>query len=294
MDKTELSKFLEDELKMLRGGYFPVKSGILRRMVMKKARCSDLHPNPNDVFCDPKVGPCSRIISEYQQKFINDIRRDTFFENEPVIIERLHPNGYMLINGHHRWAAARGIGQKTIPAKLVNLMHEADISKILSNSMHTKRAALDLDEVVFAAEEDTAAEPQLNFPWNRVYGERLRRGVPALFHFLAKNGYDIWLYSFKYYSFDYIQRFFKRYHVRITGVISAVDKRSDRESGRSIEKRINEKYERTLHIDRSAVLEIARGRKQFRDIELTGEPGEWSREVMEAVESLERGKEAGA
>ena len=29
---------------------------------------------------------------------------------EPLIVEKVHPEGYMLLNGHHRWAAALKTG----------------------------------------------------------------------------------------------------------------------------------------------------------------------------------------
>ena len=288
-NKSLFDEFLAQEVQNAKGLYFPVKTGILRRLLTREAWCEDLHPNPEDEFCVPKIGPNYKIISEYQQQFVDALKiSHHYYEGEPIIVERTHPDGYRIINGHHRWAAALRIGQAKIPVKVVNLTHEEDVKKILENSTHTKRAALDLDEVVF--QESGPLESAMPFPWNKLYKERLRLGVPALFHFLARNGYDIWLYSSNYYSTDYIRNYFRKYHVKVDGFIAAIGKRAKaaEESGKKLEKMISDKYLYTVHIDRGMVLQIFSGKKDFRDIELSGEDSDWSKEVMAAVEEIEK------
>lgn len=73
---------------------------------------------------------------------------------EPLTIEKLYPHGYLLLNGHHRWAAAMRVGLRRVPVEIVNLAQESDIKKILENSKHNKRVTLDLDEVVFKSNDD--------------------------------------------------------------------------------------------------------------------------------------------
>ena len=48
-----------------------------------------------------------------------------YIVNEPIPVEKMYPEGYMILNGHHRWAAALRLGQPEIPVKIVNLTHEA-------------------------------------------------------------------------------------------------------------------------------------------------------------------------
>jgi hypothetical protein len=286
---SQFDEFLAQEIRSAKGLYFPVKTSILRRLLTRKAYCEDLHPNPEDEFCVPKIGPNYKIISEYQQLYVNAMKRSqNWYEGEPIVVERTHPEGYRIINGHHRWAAALRIGQPTIPVKVVNLTHEEDVKKILENSTHTKRAALDLDEVLFRGEG--LLERALPFPWNRFYPERLRRGVPALFHFLAKNGYDIWLYSSSFYSSDYIQRYFRRYHGKVTGVITAIGKRAKAadDAGKSLESLITDKYRFTVHIDNDTVLQIVKQTKELREFALSGGDAAWSQEVMDAITQIEQ------
>lgn len=287
--KTEFDAYLAQEIEASRGLSFPVKTGILQRLITKKADCDSLHPNPEDEFSNPKVGPNYKIISAYQEQFLNEIKHaQYYFTGEPIIVERTHPEGYRIINGHHRWAAALRLGMAQIPIRIVNLTHEEDVKKILANSRHSKRAALDLDEVIF--QEDGPLERALPFPWNRLYRERIRLGVPALFHCLAKNGYDIWLYSAKYYSTDYIQNLFRKYHVKIDGVMTAIGKRAKAtgEDGKKLEKLITDKYLSSVHIDRDSVLQVVKGTKEFRDFPLSGEAADWSKEVMDVIAEIEK------
>ncbi|MBP3241914.1 MAG: ParB N-terminal domain-containing protein [Oribacterium sp.] len=33
---------------------------------------------------------------------------------DPIIVEKMYPDGYMILNGHHRWAAATRLGLKKV------------------------------------------------------------------------------------------------------------------------------------------------------------------------------------
>lgn len=297
-NKTAFDEFIAQEIRDSRGTRFPVKASILERLLTKQARCTDLHPNPDDEFCDPEIGPCYRIISEYQQQYVNTLRtQEQYYEGEPIIVERTHPDGYRIVNGHHRWAAALRIGAEKIPVRVVNLAHRDDVKRILENSTHTKRAAFDLDEVIFREEGAAPLERALSFPWKNLYKERIRLGAPALFHELAQNGYDIWVYSVRYVSSDYVQNLFAKYHVKVDGVMTAIGKRAKAgEDGPSLEKMISEKYASTLHVDNDSVLRIVRKTKDFREFPLSGEAADWSHEVMDVLAQIAEAEkqEAGA
>ena len=103
---TAFDQFIADEVKKYKGVYAPVKAGILRRALIRWAPCDSLHPNPDDEFCSPKVGPNYRIISEYMNSFRLERRHSKQYCEEPLIVEKIRPDGYLILNGHHRWAAA--------------------------------------------------------------------------------------------------------------------------------------------------------------------------------------------
>ena len=118
------------------------------------------------------------------------------------------------------------------------------------------------------------AEKPLAFPWRSIYKERLRLGIPALFRYLNKKGYDIWVYTAGYYSVDYIQRLFTKYHVQVTSAVTGTGRKtsgsaeypvfchgSSGSSGSAEEKKkmetlIAAKYPETVHIDGETVLRI--------------------------------------
>ena len=61
--------------------------------------------------------------------------------------------------------------------------------------MEKMRVSFDLDEVLFVSPDLCKTEPELHFPWNRIYKERLRLGTPELINSLQKMGYEVWVYT---------------------------------------------------------------------------------------------------
>ena len=286
---TAFDEFIASEVKKYKGVYVPVKAGILRRALIRQAPCSSLHPNPDDEFCSPKVGPNYQIISEYMYSFRLERQSSKQYCEEPLIVEKIRPDGYMILNGHHRWAAALQLGFRRIPIEIVDLTQEMDIRNILQYSKQDKRVTLDLDEVVFCSEGDDLAEKPLPFPLRNIYKQRLRLGIPALFHYLNKKGYDIWVYSAGYYSADYIQRLFRKYGVHVTGAVTGTGRKKaqNAELKRELEALITAKYPETVHIDDAAVLRIFSQTKQVEEYNLGEGTEAWSKRVIDVMETFE-------
>ena len=285
---TEFEAFIAEEVKKYRGILVPVKAGLLERMLVRKLDYSKLHPNPADEFCNAKIGPNYGIIGDY----IKMIRQYKSLQpnswDEPLIVEKVHPDGYMLLNGHHRWAAAIRTGFSPVPVSIVNLTQETDIEQMIRNSKHDKRVTLDLDEVVFCSDDESLAEKPLPFPQNKMYKERIRRGIPALLHFLAMQGYDVWVYTARYYSMDYISAYFSRYSVKVDGIITGAGRKTgDRaEAEARTEKLFENQYVETLHIDNDTVLRTRRDSREFEEYSVDAPVAEWSHAVMEIVKKL--------
>ena len=286
--KTELAEYLEKEIKKYDGIMVPIKASVSERMFTKKVPIEKLHPNPDDEFCSKTVGPNYSIYNRYVRTFQRFGTMDQSIMDDPITVEKVHPDGYMILNGHHRWAAAMRVGIKMIPVKIVNLTNEVDIEKMLRASNNDKRAALDLDEVVFCSKADDIRERPLPFPVNKMFVERIRLGLPALLHYLGRHGYDVWVYSSGYYSLDYIQNYFKRYSVKVDGVVTGVARKNKRFSAtkKRTESKITKKYKETLHIDRDLMVRVFRDEGSFEEHEIKAEPSEWSREVIRLVHSF--------
>lgn len=279
-----LEEILAEEERKYRGVLVPVKASALERLVVTSVRPDKLHPNPDDEFCFPNIGPNHRILSDYESKF----RRFGMANEEPLMVEKVHPDGYMILNGHHRWAAAMRAGISKIPVKIINLTMETDIQKMMEKSVHDKRVTLDLDEVVFCSGDDMLAEKPLKFPYNKTYKERIRLGIPALLHNLGMKGYDIWVYSAEYYSMDYISDYFKRYSAKVDGIITGTKRKAkdSEEAKKRTEKLIEAKYKETLHIDNNMVLRTFSKSKEFEEYTLKSDANGWSKEVMDIIKGL--------
>lgn len=288
--KTDFDKFLANELKKYQGILVPVKASMSERMLVKKIDPAKLHPNPDDEFCDPSIGPNYGIISDYMKMIAQYRSLKPNSWDEPIIVEKVHPDGYIILNGHHRWAAAIRTGFKPVPVQIVNLTQETDIEEMIRNSNHDRRATLDLDEVVFCENESEPTEKPLPFPHSRQYKERIRKGIPALLHYLSVRGYDIWVYTKQYYSIDYIQRYFKKYSVKVDGVITGTARKSKNTAAATLRTRklFSSQYKETLHIDRDMVLRTRRNSREFDEYTVDAGPEEWSLAVMKIIKKLDK------
>ncbi len=295
--KTDLRVFLDEEIRKVKGVYYPVRAGLLRRTFIRKTPAARLHPNPDDEFCSPDIGPNMEIISRYEKEFrsakgsLAQLKFLKLGASEPIVVEKTAPDGYMILNGHHRWLAAHRSGFKTVPVEIVDLTQEKDILAMLSKTGAKKRAVLDLDEVVFCAGKDEQAEtmPGPKLFSKKIFRERIRAGIPALFHYLNSRDYDIWVYTPQYRSLDYIRRLFLRYGCKVTGIVTGTARKGSRNpaSAGELKQRMDARYEATVHIDTDMVFRTVSGRKQIESHPLQHSGAVWSREVMEIIGEME-------
>ncbi|MCR5735598.1 MAG: ParB/RepB/Spo0J family partition protein [Lachnospiraceae bacterium] len=288
LTKSELEKLIADEVNIYADTRVIVKASMAERIFVKRVSCSKLHPNPDDEFSDPKIGPNYQIVSSYVQAIKHaELHGDEPWLDDPVIVEKSFPDGYLLLNGHHRWAACRMYGKKRIRTKIVNLTQQQDIEKMLKSTDYSKRAALDLEEVVFSDNEDLCEKP-LKFLSGFSYKERLRLGIPALFRYLSSEGYDIWVYSNEYYSFDYLRHLFGKYHAGVTGVITGVGRKtkSFKETRLQREKLFESKYSETLHISIDNIVRTKRSGEEPEVYDIKDTDKGWYREAVDIVKGM--------
>ena len=128
MAKSEFDIFIQEEVDKIKGVAIPVKCGVVERLATKKMLCSKMHPNPDDEFTFPDIGPNYEIVSNYVKDIKENQKHGLPPFEEPILVEKLHPHGYMIINGHHRWAAAVQMGIPKIHAAIVNPRYVPDYS----------------------------------------------------------------------------------------------------------------------------------------------------------------------
>jgi hypothetical protein len=291
ISKTELEKLIADEVNIYAGTRAVIKASILERLIVRSVRCDKLHPNPDDEFTDPKIGPNYQIVSSY----VDAIKRARFYtetpwQDDPVIIEKTFPSGYLLLNGHHRWAACMMFGEPKTVCQIVNLTQQKDIEKMLKGSQNTKRAALDFDEVVMELNDEDLCEPPLGHIRRVFYKERLRLGIPALFRFLSQQGYDIWVYSYKYHSYDYMKHLFRLYHARVDGIITGAGRKSNafKEQKAHRDKLFSEKYSETVHISIDSIMRTKTDTKEAQEFEIRESGALWYKEVINAIGGFDK------
>ncbi len=288
MNNTEFQEYLKKTLEEQKDIYIPVNSSFIEKIIIHNAKCTDIHPNPDDEFCYPDVGPSYRIMGEYERDIREKMNVNSIPVIEPLIVMKTHPKGYMLVNGHHRWGAAIKVGVKRMPVKVINMMLEEDIKNLLERSDHDKRVTLDLDEVVFRSPYDEFVEKTKGVIARKTQ-KRIRLGVPALFRYLKTHGYDIWVYSSNYYSIDTIQLMFRRYSVHVDGIICGNGKKGlyDSNKSSSINELIANKYKTTVHIDNNSIV-ITKGKEsQFEEFEIRDADELWSKDLIQVFERID-------
>ena len=286
----DIKKFTVEEAAKYKNIAIPLRSGILRRAIVRKMDPMKLHPNPDDEFCDPKIGPNDEIISNYLKDIREAKKHNLPPFAEPLMVTRIHPDGYMLLNGHHRWAAALKSHMKQVPIEIINVAQVEDIRKMIDHSKHNKRVTFDLDEVVFVSDNQTAMENALNFPFNKIYKQRLKLGIPSLFYYLTTHDYDVWVYSANYYGLDYTRNLFKHYHTTLDGIITGTGRKGiiDEKTRQKMKEMVEGHYQMTIHIDNNSLTCVNTDTKEFTDYTLSGSTETWAREVMEIIKGLDK------
>lgn len=291
MARTHLTEYIQNDLDKQKGISIPVRAGLPERLLVRSVSCKNLHANADDEFAAESVGPSERIIGEYVAKFSDAIKLNIYPFDEPLTVEKLRPHGYLILNGHHRWVAAMRCGIKKVPVRIINCATESDIKTLLENSKHDKRAAIDLDEVVFGSSDYPYIEKKaFMFPLSLRFKQRVRLGIPALFYYLVKHGYDIWVYAADYYSIDDIQKFFKAYSVHVDGIITGIEKHRQNMNEKSLKMKelIANKYRLTLHIDNNSVLETNRDTDSFEEHAIDSSGEDWSKNTIAIIEEIEK------
>lgn len=97
-----------------------VNAGLFERLLVRKVDPEKLHVNPEDEFADPAIGPNDGIIGKYVHMIPQLMRADQKIYPEPVVVQKMNTGGYMILNGHHRWAAALKTGVAELKIQITN------------------------------------------------------------------------------------------------------------------------------------------------------------------------------
>ena len=92
-----LMKRMLDDIQNYKDRRKAVRAGLIERLTVKKIDPNELHPNPDDEFTFPNIGPSGRIIEEYAQDArMRQARNLPIFE-EPILIQKMEYNNQYMI-----------------------------------------------------------------------------------------------------------------------------------------------------------------------------------------------------
>ena len=151
------------------------------------------------------------------------------------------------------------------------------------------RISFDLDDTLFVAEEDGfSLEPELKFPLNRIYKERLRAGTVRLMQQLRELGCEIWVYTTSFRSPFYIRSLFRCYGIRIDEIVNGArhEKEVQADHAEPMPSKYPAHYRIDLHVDDDKSV-LANGQYYGFRVFLIGPPDEnWADKILQDVQKL--------
>lgn len=116
----KLGKRIKEELAKYSGRRETVRADFLEVLTVRHLSPDQMHPNPEDEFCDPDVGPNEEIVERYVDEARGNLEAGTESFDEPIMVAKMEDGDYLIINGHHRWAAAIKVELNSVRVVITN------------------------------------------------------------------------------------------------------------------------------------------------------------------------------
>ncbi len=150
------------------------------------------------------------------------------------------------------------------------------------------RVSFDLDEVLFVLPETHKTEPELIFPLNKIFRERLRIGTPKLINRMQELGFDVWVYTSSFRSESYIKWLFRFYGIRFNGIVNGTRhlKEVQRNNKTTLPQKLPNRYRISLHIDDESIV-CSLGRQYgYRAYQLEAQDDDWAEKIIARAEEI--------
>ena len=118
--KSSFFDYVQADLDAYEGKRNLVQAGVFQRLLIRRLPPEEMHANPDDEFSRPDIGPSDRIINEYMHQIPLLYRDREHIFPSPIMVYKMEPEGYLILNGHHRWAAAIKSGLGKVRATILN------------------------------------------------------------------------------------------------------------------------------------------------------------------------------
>lgn len=156
------------------------------------------------------------------------------------------------------------------------------------------KISFDLDEVLFVSPDYMETEPELRFPLNKMFPERLRKGTVYLINELQRRGFEVWVYTSSFRTDVYIKSLFKRYGIHFNDIVNGYRHREEVQGSKAetLPQKMPTFYRISLHVDdEDAIIENGK-RYGFRVLRVCEPDEHWTDKVLaeaERIRKLEEG-----
>ena len=116
----KLGKRIQEDIAKYQNRRETVRASILEVLTVRFLSPDQMHPNPEDEFCDPEVGPNESIVEDYVDVAKSNLECGADSFDEAILVAKMKDGDYLIINGHHRWAAAVKVELKRVRVAIAN------------------------------------------------------------------------------------------------------------------------------------------------------------------------------
>lgn len=161
--------------------------------------------------------------------------------------------------------------------------------RIITKPTENIKISFDLDEVLFVSPATHKTEPELPFPLNKIFKERLRYGAPDLIKELRRRGYEVWVYTSSYRSERYIRTLFRCYGVRFNEIVNAQRHLREVQGNKKeiLPQKLPNRYRISLHIDDETVVCTYGKAYGFEVFQLDAQDDDWEDKILERMKKIE-------
>ena len=115
-----LTKRIQNEVQRYKNRREVARANLMEILTIRHLPLEKMHPNPDDEFSNPAVGANEKIVEKYVKEAMDTIVvGGTCFE-KPIMVAKMSDGDYMIVNGHHRWAAAVKVQLNTVRVVITN------------------------------------------------------------------------------------------------------------------------------------------------------------------------------
>ena len=84
-----LTKRIQEDVKKYSNRREVARANILEILSTKYLSPDEMHPNPDDEFSDPDVGPNESIVEKYVQEALDNLKVDADSFDDPILVAKM-------------------------------------------------------------------------------------------------------------------------------------------------------------------------------------------------------------